>query len=464
MRKLIRITVVLFLSVMSFYSSAQNPTLEVDQVLIGETGMSQPWGMCFITSDELLFTEKNGRLYRYVISTNTKTQITGVPTVAVQGQGGLLDVALHPDFSVNKYVYLSYSVSGQGGYTLAIGRGVLNGNQLTNFSQLFTALPYRSGGNHFGSRIAFDNENHLIFSSSDRQEQDNAQLLSNHIGKVIRLNDDGSVPADNPFVGVHGVAPAIYSYGHRNIQGMVVDPRTGEIFAHEHGPRGGDELNLIEAGNNYGWPAITFGIDYNGSIISTDTARDGMEQPLRYWVPSIAPSGLAIVPVSGEEEGEVNLVLGALAGRQVQWVKLKDGKHVATYSFLHNYARFRDIEVAPDGQIYVLTESPNRLVRLKTNQEIVTGNTPLAPVTKNTLAYPNPTRDYIHVDVQDFAGQPIEINIFSSQGILVTSGPQANLTSGSGILKIDTRHLEAGMYLLELKTQNKVVPVRFTKL
>lgn len=464
MRKLSGFLFTLFLLCISFHSSAEDPTLEIDQVLIDGTRMSQPWGMCFITSDELLFTEKDGRLYRYVISTDTKTQITGTPAVAVVGQGGLLDVALHPDFATNRYVYLSYSVSGQGGYTLAIGRGVLDGNQLTNFSQLFTALPYRTGSNHLGSRIAFDHENHLIFSSSDRQEQDNAQLLSNHIGKVIRLNDDGTVPEDNPFVGVNGVAPDIYSYGHRNIQGLVVDLRSGKIFAHEHGPMGGDELNLIEAGNNYGWPTITFGLNYDGTIIATDTARDGMEQPVRYWVPSIAPSGLAIVPVAGEEEGEVNFILGALAGKQIQWVKIKDDKHVATYSFLRDYARFRDVEVAPDGRLYALTESPNSLIRLRTNQVTTGGMAGFEPTAKSVLVYPNPAGDYIQVDVQGFAGHTMEINIFSSQGVLMTTRPEASSASGSGILKIDTRHLESGMYLLELRSESKVVPLRFAKL
>ena len=211
------------------------------------------------------------------------------------------------------------------------------GNQLTNFTEIFRALPFRSGSGHFGSRIAFDSENHIYFSSSDRQEQDNAQLLTNHTGKMIRLNDDGTVPSDNPFVGIGNAESEIFSYGHRNIQGLVITS-DDKIYAHEHGPQGGDELNVIEAGNNYGWPEITFGVNYGGGIITEDTAKEGMEQPIRYWVPSIAPCGMAIVPLQDQAEGELNFIIGALAGQQIQWVKIQDDQHVATYSFMQGYA------------------------------------------------------------------------------------------------------------------------------
>jgi glucose/arabinose dehydrogenase len=417
--------------------NAQAPTIELDKVLIPSTAMGQPWGMDFITSDELLFTEKSGKLFRYVISTNTKTQIGGTPTVANVGQGGLLDVALHPDFATNKYVYLSYSISGSGGYTLAVGRGVLSGSQLTNFSEIFRALPFKSGTNHFGSRIAFDADNHIYFSASERQEQDNAQLLTNHLGKIIRLNDDGSVPSDNPFVNTPNAQPEIYSYGHRNIQGLVIDPTTGKIYAHEHGPRGGDELNLIEAGNNYGWPSITFGINYDGTIISEDTAREGMEQPMRYWVPSIAPCGLAIVPLQNEAPTEVNFIIGALAGTEVQWVKTINDNDVATYSFMDGYARFRDVEVAPDGKIYALTESPNRFVLLKTNQTVT--SIEQTKTQGQTQIYPNPVTNVLNVS--EFA------EVFDITGIKVAEGEG----------KIDVSSLEKGIYLV--KTANSIVKI-----
>jgi glucose/arabinose dehydrogenase len=463
MKKPIYLPFSILLIIFSTAAYSQNPTLVLEKELISNSEMGQPWGMCFISSDELLFTEKSGKLFRYVISTDTKTQITGTPTVAAAGQGGLLDIALHPDFATNNYVYLSYSISGSGGYTLAIGRGILNGNQLTGFSEIFRALPFKSGTNHFGSRLVFDNENHLIFSASDRQEQDNAQLLSNHLGKVIRLNDDGSVPSDNPFVGENGAKPEIYSYGHRNIQGLTIHAETGKIYAHEHGPMGGDELNLIEAGKNYGWPSITFGLNYNGTIVSSDTARTGMEQPIKYWVPSIAPSGLAIVPLKDQAENEVNFVLGALAGKQIQWVKIQDDKHVATYSFMKNHARFRDIKVSPDGKIYALTESPNSLILLGTNQVITeTSNT----AAKNTsmLLYPNPAQDFVQIDAQDFSGQNFAVNIYSAEGRLMQTISAGTFSQSSGLLKIDIKTFPSGMYLIELKSDKANKTFRCQKL
>lgn len=442
---------------------AQAPTLELDKVLLSSNEMGQPWGMCFISSDEILFTEKSGKLFRYVISTDTKTQIGGVPAVSTAGQGGLLDVAIHPDFSSNKYVYLSYSISGSGGSTLAIGRGLLNNNQLTGFSEIFRALPFKSGTNHYGSRIAFDKDNYLIFSSSERQEQDNAQLLENHLGKIIRLNDDGSVPAGNPYVGVNGAKPEIFSYGHRNIQGLVIHPQTNKIYAHEHGPMGGDELNLIEAGNNYGWPKITFGKNYNGSTITNDTAKEGMEQPLRYWVPSIAPSGLAIISLQNQGVNEVNFILGALAGQQVQWVKIKDDKHVATYSFMKNYARFRDIEVSPDGKIYALTESPNSLILLRTNQ-VVTGLFEKSSNNSgNIRLYPNPVTDIFTIDAADITGKN-EVAICDSQGKVLRSLLVSDNLFDSGKMKIDISDLPSGMYLIILKSKESSTTVKCRKL
>lgn len=430
----------------------QVPTLELDKVLIQSNQMGQPWGMCFVSSNELLFTEKSGKLFKYVISTNAKTEITGVPAVANVGQGGLLDVALHPDFATNKYVYLSYSISGNGGYTLAVGRGVLNNNQLTNFTRLFTAMPFKSGTNHFGSRLAFDKEKHLYFSSSERQEEANAQLLSNHLGKIIRLNDDGSVPSDNPYVGVAGAMPEIFTYGHRNVQGLVINSNSNKVYAHEHGPRGGDELNLIETGNNYGWPSITFGINYDGTVVSSDTAKAGMEQPMRYWVPSIAPCGLAIVPLQNQEAGEVNFITGALAATQIQWIKTKDDKHLATYSFMQGYARFRDVEVAPDGKIYALTESPNRLIVLKTNQ-IVTSVSSLEEK-QETYLFPNPTNDFLILNIAAEETKNAIVNIFSSQGLLVKSIQNDKLISSGDGVNIDVRDLESGSYILEFQSDN----------
>lgn len=463
MKKQFYFTLAILMSVSMLKSLAQVPTLELDKVLLSSNEMAQPWGMCFISSDELLFTEKSGKLFRYVVSTDTKTQVSGTPAVSTAGQGGLLDVAIHPDFSTNKYVYLSYSISGPGGSTLAIGRGVLNNNQLTGFTEIFRALPFKSGTNHYGSRLAFDKDNHLIFSSSERQEQDNAQLLENHLGKIIRLNDDGSVPSENPFVGVSGAKPEIYSYGHRNVQGLVIHPETNKIYAHEHGPMGGDELNLVEAANNYGWPKITFGKNYNGTTITTDTAKEGMEQPIRYWVPSIAPCGLAIVNLQNQQANEVNFVLGALAGMQIQWVKIKDDKHVATYSFMKNYARFRDVEVSPDGKIYALTENPNSLILLRTNQ-VVTGLIETSSGNGgNIRLYPNPVTDIFTIDANDITGKN-EIAICDQQGKVLRSLNVSDNLYDSGKMKIDISDLPSGMYLIVLKSKESSTTIKCRKL
>jgi len=343
-------------------TDAPPPILSEDKVLINN--IAAPWGFTFINNNEVLFTEKQGKAFRYVISTNTLNEITGLPDVSQNGQGGLLDIALHPNFSSNNFVYLTYAVVAIGGQTTALGRGKLVGNKLETFTELFRALPIRNSGQHFGSRIAFDKNNLLYMSVGDRGTPSNAQDKNNHLGKVLRFNDDGTVPASNPLVGVANTQPQIFCWGNRNIQGMAMNPATGEIYAHEHGPRGGDELNLIKPNTNYGWPAVTFGIDYNGSIISSDTTREGMELPLTYWVPSIAPSGMTFI-TNGQPNNEADILIGALAGTHIHRLKLRDNKKISSSRSMNGYARFRDVRQAPDGKIYALTETPNRFVLLR---------------------------------------------------------------------------------------------------
>jgi len=338
------------------------PPLFEDRVLINN--IAAPWGFTFINNNEVLFTEKQGKVFRYIISTNTRTEITGIPAISQNGQGGLLDIALHPSFSNNNFVYLTYAVEATGGQTTALGRGTLVGNQLQNFQELFRALPVRNDGSHFGSRIVFDRNNLLYMSVGDRGAPDNAQNRNNHLGKVLRFNDDGTVPASNPLVGVANTQPQIFCWGNRNIQGMAMNPATGQIFAHEHGPRGGDELNLIKPNTNYGWPAVTFGINYDGSPITPDTTRLGMELPLTYWVPSIAPSGLTFI-TRGQPNNEADILIGALAGTHIHSLKMRDNKRIASTRSMNGYARFRDVRQAPDGKLYAMTESPNRFVLLR---------------------------------------------------------------------------------------------------
>lgn len=346
----------------------QVPELFEDKILLNN--IASPWGFTFISDDEVLLTEKQGKLFRYVISTNVRTEVTGLPSVRVVDQGGLLDVAVHPNFAENNYVYLTYTVAASGGQTTAMGRGTLVGSQLQNFTELFRALPVRNTGNHFGSRLVFDRENYLFMSVGDRGDPNQAQNTNSHLGKVLRFHDDGTIPASNPFVGIPNTKPEIYSWGHRNIQGMAMNPATGDIYANEHGPRGGDELNLIKSNTNYGWPAVTFGVNYNGSTISSDTTRPGMELPLTYWVPSIAPSGMTFI-WSGEQNDQADVLIGALAGTHIHWLRMSDNKRVSSTRSMNGYARFRDVRQAPDGKLYALTETPNRFVLLRSSVPIL---------------------------------------------------------------------------------------------
>lgn len=405
-------------------SLSQAPTLTVEKVLINNIGA--PWGFTFINSDEVLFTEKQGKIFRYIISTNTLTEIKGLPAINQNGQGGLLDIALHPDFSSNSYVYISYAVAGTGGQTTALGRGKLVGNQLQNFTELFRALPLVNSGAHFGSRLVFDKNNFLFMSVGERGSQDNAQNTNNHLGKVLRFNDDGTVPTSNPLVGVPNTKPEIFTWGNRNIQGMAMHPETGEIYAHEHGPRGGDELNLIKPNTNYGWPKVTFGINYDGSPITPDTTLPGMQLPLTYWVPSIAPSGLAFIK-NGQPKNEFDVILGALAGTHIHWLKMKDNKVVSSSRSLNGYARFRDVRQAPDGKIYAMAESPNRFLLLKASIPIINPIEKFLSVSTNTLT------------IQNTANSSASFNINSNTSWTITNVPswlQLSSINGSGTTTI----------------------------
>jgi len=422
----------------------QTPELFVDKVLINN--ISNPWGFTFINDNEILFTEKQGKVYRYVISTNTRTEITGIPAVSLNGQGGLLDIALHPDFSSNNFVYLTYAVNAPGGQTTALGRGKLVSNQLQNFTELFRALPILNSGQHFGSRIVFDKNNLLYMSVGDRGTPENAQNTNNHLGKVLRFNDDGTVPASNPLVGVSNTRPQIFCWGNRNIQGMAMHPATGEIYAHEHGPMGGDELNLIQSNTNYGWPAVTFGLDYGGGIISSDTTLPGMELPLTYWVPSIAPSGMTFIR-NGQPDNEADILIGALAGSHIHWLKMKDNKRVSSTRSLNGYARFRDVRQAPDGKLYAMTETPNRLVLLGSNVPIVSVSD------KNNLSfqvYPNPVSELLFVDLGDLKVDfgNLQTRIYDLTGRIMTDlNPNLRLDNG---FTLDVSNFPVGIYLLQL--------------
>jgi aldose sugar dehydrogenase len=328
------------------------------RVVTVATGLEHPWGIAFLPGGDLLVTERPGRLRLVRGGELVAEPIAGVPEVWARGQGGLLDVALHPDHATNRLVYLSYSKPGPRGATTAIARGRLEEGRLADVQDVFVAEAWGTRGQHFGSRIVFDREGHLYFSIGDRGEMQRAQDPADHAGGVLRIHDDGRIPADNPWASEGGARAAMYSYGNRNIQGMAIHPATGALWAVEHGARGGDEINLIRPGRNYGWPAITHGVNYDGSPITPDTARPGMEQPLHHWTPSIAVAGMTIYDGDRFPAWRGNLFAAALAGKHVARVEL-DGERVVRQErlFAEMDHRFRQVATAPDGTLYLLVDA-----------------------------------------------------------------------------------------------------------
>jgi glucose/arabinose dehydrogenase len=316
-----------------------------------------PWGFVFLPDGALLITEKAGELI--YSKDGTKTIIEGLPEVYVRGQGGLLDIELHPDYSKNGWLYITYaSTDGEGdGGNTALIRAKLNGNKLTNVKLLYKAGPNSKRGQHFGSRIEFDNDGFLYFSVGDRGDRDvNPQDVTRDCGKIYRLNADGSIPEDNPFVDTPNAKTAIFSFGHRNPQGMVKHPETGKIWIHEHGPKGGDEINIVQKGKNFGWPKISYGINYIGTTFTEDTALPGMEQPLFYWVPSIAPSGMTFITSDIYPDWKGNLLIGSLKFEYIERLVLKNDKVVKREKLLEGMGRVRNIRQGLDGYIYAALE------------------------------------------------------------------------------------------------------------
>ena len=316
-----------------------------------------PWGMAWLPDKTMLVTEKSGILYH--IKNGVKTEIKNVPAVYARGQGGLLDVVLHPDYAKNGWIYITYSSDegdGDGGNTKLIRAKLLNGG-LTQIKQLYKATPNTTKGQHFGSRIVFDNDGYLYFSVGERGEEFvNPQDIKRDGGKIYRLNDDGSIPKDNPFVGQAGVKEAIFTYGNRNPQGMAINPATGAIWANEHGPKGGDEINIVKKGANYGWPVVTYGVNYDGSQITAETERKGIEKPIYYWLPSIAPSGMAFVTGDKYPDWKGHLLVGSLKFQYLELVKLKGNEIIGRQKIATDVGRLRDVKQGPDGFIYMAVE------------------------------------------------------------------------------------------------------------
>ncbi len=320
--------------------------------------LSIPWGIAFLPDNSMLINEKEGKLIHF--KNGKKMLIEGLPAIYNRGQGGLLDVVLHPDYKNNGWIYFSYaSPEGEekGGNT-AIMRAKLDNNKLVEQQVLYKATPNTTKGVHFGSRIVFDADGYLYFTIGERGEEFvNPQDITRDGGKVYRLHDDGTIPSDNPFVNEPNAKKAIYTYGNRNPQGMVIHPDTGEIWTHEHGPQGGDEINIIKAGRNYGWPKITYGINYSGTKITDNTALPGMEQPLHYWVPSIAPSGMAFITSDNYGDWKGNLLVGSLKFQYLDKCVIENGKVIKEERLLDGLGRVRTVVEGPDGYIYVGVEN-----------------------------------------------------------------------------------------------------------
>jgi glucose/arabinose dehydrogenase len=330
------------------------------------SGLEHPWGLAFLPDGRMLVTERPGRLRIVTPDGKMSDPLTGVPKVYARGQGGLLDVALSPTFAQDQLVYLSFSEPGDGGAGTAVARGRLEGNALQNVQAIWRQVPKVNGPNHWGSRLVFARDGKLFVTMGDRySERARAQDLSTTIGKVVRINADGSIPPDNPFVKREGARPDVWSYGHRNVQAATLDPQ-GRLWTVEHGARGGDELNHPEAGKNYGWPVITYGVDYSGLKIGEGTAKAGMEQPVYYWDPVIAPSGATFYTGNAFPQWRGSLFVGSLNPGALVRLTL-DGERVASEErYLREVGRVRDVVQGPDGLLYLLTDESNgKLLRVE---------------------------------------------------------------------------------------------------
>jgi glucose/arabinose dehydrogenase len=325
------------------------------------TGLDHPWGLAFLPDGRLLVTEREGRLRILGPDGKLSAPLAGVPEVEASGQGGLLDVALDPGFATNRTIFFSYAEAGDGGASTAFARATLGEGKLENVKLVFRQLPKVSGGGHFGGRIVFSRQGHLFLTTGDRQKFEPAQDLQSHIGKIIRLNRDGTVPNDNPFVGRADAKPEIWSYGHRNIQGAAIEPATGALWTIEFGPAGGDELNRPEAGKNYGWPLVSWGNHYSGKDIPDPPTRPDLADAVKYWNPVISPSGMIFYTGAKFPSWKGNLLVAGLSAQSLIRLKIENGK-VTGEERIELGERIRDVEQAPDGSIYLATDSSDGVI------------------------------------------------------------------------------------------------------
>ena len=351
-------------------SSAANGSAK--SVVVAE-GLDHPWALAFLPGEtglRFLITERSGRMRIVGVDGKVGTPLANVPPVHAVNQGGLLDVVVSPNFGRDRTIYFSFAQAVSGGARTAVASAQLTDNALENVKTVFAQADVVPGGHHFGSRIAISRDGSLFITTGERYgEKDRSQSLESHLGKVIRVNADGSVPKDNPYVNHASARKEIWSYGHRNMQGAAIHPATGRLWTHEHGPRGGDELNVTLPGKNYGWPVIGYGIDYSGLRMHDSTTKSGMEQPLHYWVPSIAPSGMAFYTADRFPQWRGSLFIGALAGQHLARLTLDGEKVIAEERLLlDRKERFRDVRQGPDGFVYVITdEGSGKILRVSPN-------------------------------------------------------------------------------------------------
>lgn len=329
-------------------------------------GLVHPWGLAFMPDGRMLVTERPGRLRIVQMNGSISAPVRGVPPVFAQGQGGLLDVALDPGFPSNRLVYLSYAEPGTGGASTAVARGRLVGGALQDVRVIYRQRPKKRGGGHYGSRLVFARDGTLFVTQGDRQVgRGEVQDLRSGIGKIVRINTDGTIPSDNPFVRRSGTRPEIWSYGHRNVQAATLHPETGALWTAEHGARGGDELNQPRSGRNYGWPVITYGIDYSGARIGEGTAKEGMEQPVYYWDPVIAPSGMTVYTGDAFPDWKGDILVGSMGIGGLVRLELTNGRVTNEERYVVG-GRVRDVQQGRDGFLYVLTDARNgKLLRIR---------------------------------------------------------------------------------------------------
>jgi len=340
------------------------------QIEITASGLDHPWSISWLPDGRALVTERPGRLRVIADGELVADPIDGVPDVYAASQGGLFEALPDPDFASNGLIYISFAYGTPEANATRVIRARLEGMRLVDQETLFTASPLKDTPVHYGGRMTFLPDDTLLIGLGDGFDfREQAQKLDNHFGKIVRINTNGSVPADNPFVDTEGALPEIYSYGHRNIQGLLYDAETGKIWQHEHGPRGGDEINLIRAGNNYGWPVATHGIDYSGALVSPYETRPGMVDPLLVWTPSIAPSGMTLYRGNLFPQWAGELFVSALVGRQLRRVEIVDGRPGDQHIMLNDRGeRLRDVRTGPDGALYVLVDAEDgRVLRISPN-------------------------------------------------------------------------------------------------